>query len=72
MKIKSQRTTTSASAENALPVRSSKWPTPDYDYAPSRKIRKTGQRGRPRKIPAASKVKYIFTFFEERAKGKEL
>uniref|UniRef100_A0A8R1XRA3 Histone-lysine N-methyltransferase, H3 lysine-79 specific n=1 Tax=Onchocerca volvulus TaxID=6282 RepID=A0A8R1XRA3_ONCVO len=56
MKIKSQRTTTSASAENALPVRSSKWPTPDYDYAPSRKIRKTGQRGRPRKIPAASKA----------------
>ncbi|VDO72608.1 unnamed protein product, partial [Onchocerca flexuosa] len=72
MKIKSQRTTTSASAENALPIRSSKWPTPDYDYAPSRKIRKTGQRGRPRKIPPASKVKYISTFFEERTKRKEL
>ncbi|KAL3997422.1 Histone methylation protein DOT1 family protein [Acanthocheilonema viteae] len=55
-KTKSQRTTATASTENALSVRSSKWPMPDYDYAPSRKIRKTGQRGRPRKIPATGKT----------------
>uniref|UniRef100_A0AAF5Q315 Histone-lysine N-methyltransferase, H3 lysine-79 specific n=1 Tax=Wuchereria bancrofti TaxID=6293 RepID=A0AAF5Q315_WUCBA len=56
-KTKAQRsTTTTASTENVLSVRSSKWPTPDYDYTPSRKIRKTGQRGRPRKIPATSKA----------------
>ncbi|EJW83343.1 hypothetical protein WUBG_05745 [Wuchereria bancrofti] len=68
-KTKAQRsTTTTASTENVLSVRSSKWPTPDYDYTPSRKIRKTGQRGRPRKIPATSKVKRIFIFFEESEK----
>ncbi|VDK75523.1 unnamed protein product [Litomosoides sigmodontis] len=55
-KTKAQRTAATTSTENALSVRSAKWPTPDYDYAPSRKIRRTGQRGRPRKIPTTSKA----------------
>ncbi|VDN06661.1 unnamed protein product [Thelazia callipaeda] len=48
--------TSSASTENASSNRS-KWLTPDYDYSPSKKIRKTGQRGRPRKASSASRVK---------------
>ncbi|VDK31383.1 unnamed protein product [Gongylonema pulchrum] len=64
IKTKGKRSAASsaASAEhNTSSGRSSKWPTPDFDYAPSKKMRKIGQRGRPRKTKVAAKVSPLFS-----------